>query len=360
MGERVRAVVAVEAGRIELQEFPLPKIGPEDMLVRVKMCGVCGSDQHLLYANWGTAFPVILGHEFVGTVAEVGPKARQQHGVDVGDRVAVEMLIPCHSCYWCQRGLYNLCARDKKEGWQLGCTIPSTRPPYLWGGWAEYLYVPIEALVHKIPDALPWEAAVLVEPLAVTTRAVNLTPMLTGDTVAVVGPGVIGLLTAVAAKTAGAGTVVLIGTRDNRLELGRALGADALVNTTRRDPRQAVLALTDGRGADVVFETAGTSSAQQLALGLARPGATVTIVGLTGSKPTLVDFDNGVTFPELKVQASYLSAWGYQGAIATISARRFPVERLLTHVFRLEQAAEAVKFSAERRDNCLKVAIGIS
>ena len=360
MSERVRAAVAVRQGTIEVQSFPLPEIGPRDMLVQVRLCGVCGSDLHLLRGDWGTPFPVILGHEFVGTVAQLGSEAREHHGVDVGDRVTVEMIVPCHECYWCRKGYYNLCAHDKKEGWEYGCNITCARPPHLWGGWAEYLYVPIQALVHRIPDHLPWEAAVLVEPLAVATRAVNLTPMLAGDTVAVVGPGTIGLLTTVAAKAAGAGTVILIGTRDSRLELGRALGADVLVNTARADARQEVLGVTGGRGADVVFETAGTPAAQQQALELARAGATVTILGLTGNRPVTLDLDRALMSPELRVQASFLSAWGYQGSIATLRSRRFPVEQLVTHVFPLEQAAQAVRFSAQRLEDCVKVAIGVA
>ena len=354
---RALAAVATGPGQIQLQDLPLPEIGPGDLLMRVELCGICGSDQHLLRNDWGTAFPLILGHEFVGTVAEAGELAAAHHRVGKGDHIAVEMYVPCQECFWCQRGLYNLCERDLDVGWQYGCNIPTTRPPALWGGYAEYLYVPYRALVHRVSPAVPWNAAVLIEPLAVAVRAVNLTPIVMGDTVVVVGPGTIGLVATVAAKSAGAGQVILVGTRDSRLELGRELAADVVINAREVDAIARVKALTGGRGADVVLETAGTASAQAEAFDYARRGGTVTIVGLTGDKVVSLNTDRQLVFKEIRLQTSYLSAWGYQGAIRIVESGRFPLEKLVTQVFPLSSVREALVFSHDRKDECVKAAL---
>lgn len=356
-GETLEAAVAVEAGKMEIRRFPKPAIGPRDLLMRVELCGICGSDQHLFTGDWGTPFPLILGHEFVGTVAEVGDEASARHGVSMGDHITVEMAVPCHECYWCQRGYYNLCEKDLNDGWQYGCNIPIARAPSLWGGYAEYLYVPHSALVHRIASRVPWRAAVLVEPLAVAVRAINLTRITLGDSVVVVGPGTIGLAAVMAAKTAGTGQVILVGTRDSRLELGRTLGADAVINTREEDPVARVKALTGGRGADAVFETAGTATAQQECFNYARRGGVVTIVGLTGDKVVPLNTDRQLAFKEIRLQASFLSAWGYQGAISIIESGRFPLEKLVTQVFPLPAAKEALDFARCNKDECIKAVL---
>ncbi len=353
----VRAAVTTSPGHIEVQRFPRPALGPGDMLLKVELCGVCGSDVHLFHGDWGNPFPVILGHEYIGTVAELGEQAAQKHGVSPGDRVAVEMIWPCHDCFYCQQGLYNLCDLDQTEGRQFGCNISSARPPHLWGGWAEYLFVPQGSLVHRLPEDIPWEALVLTEPLAVAVRAVNLTPISIGDTAVVVGSGPIGLVTVVAAQAAGAGRVVLVGTREKRLVLGQELGASEIVDFRQEDALPRVRQLTSSRGADIVFETAGTVESQVQALSYARRAATVTFVGLTGNRPVTFYPDQQIVQREVRIQSSILSAWAYQGAIEIIKSQRFPIEKLVTHKFPLEQASEALHLSMHGKDQAVKVVL---
>ncbi len=351
----VRAAVATRPGHIEMQRFPRPALGAGDMLLKVEMCGVCGSDVHLYHGDWGNPFPVILGHEYIGTVAEIGEEAAQQHGVQEGDRVAVEMIWPCGQCFWCRRGLYNLCALDLTEGRQFGCNIPSDRPPHLWGGWAEYMYVPAGSLVHRLPDGPSWEELALTEPLAVAVRAVNLTPVAIGDTAVVVGSGPIGLMTVVAARAAGAGRLVLVGTREKRLAAGRELGADECIDFRQADAKARILALTEGRGADLVFETAGTADAQQQALTYVRRAGMATFVGLTGNRPVTFHPDGQLVQREVRLQTSILSAWAYQGAIRIIASGRFPLARAVSHRFPLERAEEALRFTITNKDEAIKV-----
>jgi len=351
----VKAAVIPRRGEIEKGSFPKPILGEEDLLVKVEMCGICGSDLHIFHGDWGEPYPLIPGHEFVGIVAEIGKNASQKHGVNLGDKVAVEMILPCGTCTWCREGYYNLCVKDKEEGRQYGCNISSSREPHLFGGWSEYLYVPSDALVHKIPDHVPWRRAVLIEPMAVAVRAVNLTPPKLGDSVVVVGAGPIGLLTTTAAKTAGAGSVILIGTREERLALGKELGADVTIDFRKEDAKAKLHELTGGKGANVVFETAGTPQAQKDSLDYARAGGTVNYIGLTGNKRVPIETDKQMTFKELTLQTSFLSAWAYQGAIDIIANGKFPVEKIITHEFSLDQVEKAIQCASNREEKAIKV-----
>jgi threonine dehydrogenase-like Zn-dependent dehydrogenase len=355
--EVVKAAVAVSPGHLEIQHFPRPALGAGDLLLRVELCGVCGSDVHLFHGDWGNPYPVILGHEFIGTVAEIGEQAARLHGLTPGNRIAVEMIWPCHQCFWCQRGLYNLCVEDQREGRQFGCNIVATRPPFLWGGWAEYMYVPAGSLVHRAPDDLLWEQLVLIEPLAVAGRAVNLTGVTLGDTAVVVGSGPIGLMTVVAARAAGVGQLILVGTREKRLALGKALGADVCIDFRQEDALARVRALTGGWGADLVFETAGSLTSQTEALSYARRAGTVTFIGLTGNWPVTFHPDQQLVTREIRLQSSILSAWAYQGAINIIQSKRFPIEKVVTHRFPLEAAGEALETSISSKEVAGKVVI---
>ncbi len=354
---QVKAAVIERKEKISLQMFPRPKIEEDDLLLKVEMCGICGSDLHIFKGDFGEPYPLIPGHEFVGTVAELGPIAASKHGVKVGDKVAVEMILPCWECSWCRAGLYNLCQKDREEGRQYGCNVSSTRKPYLYGGWSEYLYVPSNAIVHRIPEHVPWESAVLTEPLAVSVRAVNLTPPKLGDNVLVVGAGPIGLLTIVAAKAAGAYPVILIGSRKERLDLGETLGADFTIDFRNEDAHSKLMEITNGKGADIVFETAGTAEAQKNSLDYACFGGTVNFIGLTGGKQVQLQTDFQMTFKELNVRSSFLSAWSYQGAINMIADGNFPVEKIITHTFPLNEVETAMAYFAERRENAIKVVL---
>nr|WP_285890038.1 alcohol dehydrogenase catalytic domain-containing protein [Halalkalibacter oceani] len=355
--KRVKAAVITEKEKIGLQTFPLPELHEEDLLIKVEMCGVCGSDLHIFKGDWGEPYPLIPGHEFIGIVEAAGSKALGKHQVEIGDRVAVEMILPCGTCQPCRAGLYNLCVYDGKEGRQYGCNISSERQPHLYGGWAEYLYVPAHALVHQIPSHVPLKRAVLTEPLAVSVRAVNLTPPRLGDSVVVVGAGPIGLLTVVAAKAAGASPVMLVGSREERLALGREFGADEVLDYRDGNVFETLQKCLGGQGADIVFETAGTALAQRQSLEYAKPGGVVNYLGLTGNQPVQIETDKQMTFKELTIRSSFLSAWAYQGAIQIIAGGMYPIEKMITHQFSLEDVEEALACSANRKGKAIKVVL---
>ncbi|RQW74830.1 hypothetical protein EBB45_09525 [Lysinibacillus composti] len=356
---KAKVAVITDKLKIEMKALPIPEIGDKDLLVKVEMCGVCGSDLHIYQGDWGEPYPLIPGHEFIGRVEALGSNASLIHNVNLGDRVAVEMILPCGECYSCRSGLYNLCEKDRDEGRQYGCNISSNREGTLFGGWSEYLYVPKNALVHRIPEHVPLKRAVLTEPLAVAVRAVNNTKPNLGDSIVIVGAGPIGLLTVVAAKSAGAYPIILVGSREERLSLGKEFGADYVIDYRSENVLEGVLSITQGRGANIVFETAGTPKAQRDSMDYARVGGKVNFVGLTGNKTVQIETDLQMTFKELKVYTSFLSAWSYQGAINIIANGQFPIEKMITHEFSLDEVELALSYSANRTENAIKVAIKI-
>jgi threonine dehydrogenase-like Zn-dependent dehydrogenase len=359
MAKKITAPVTVSANTLEYREFELPKIGPRDMLLKMKLCGVCGSDVHLFHGDWNPAYPLIQGHEIFGEVAEVGSEAAEKHNVKVGDLVNAEVLIPCNECYFCERGNYARCVKVELFG-NLSCA----RPPHLWGGFAPYLYIPYNTRVHKFPkDVIP-EAAVLIEPLGTAIRACMRSELTVGTPTVVLGAGPIGLVSVVAAKAYGADPLILVEPRPERLALGKELGADCLIqlspNTPREEVAKKVREYVDDHGllASVVLEAAGVVEAQKLGLGLLRPTGTMTIMGATGSGKTVqVDTYYELLLGEQRVQGSNLSGWAYEPAVSIINSKRFPLEKIVTHAFPPSELKKAIEYSANRIENAIKVVI---
>lgn len=357
-----RQVVFTAPGAIETAEQPLPALGPDDLLVRVALVGVCATDLHLLAGHIGDPFPLVPGHEFVGEVAALGDGASGARGLAVGDHVAVEMLLPCQTCARCREGRYNLCEADDPangadRGRQLGVNIPRTVEPGLWGGYSEYLFVPREAIVHRLPAELPWTRAVLVEPLAVAQRAIGRARIRPGEDVVVIGPGPVGLLTAAAARAAGAGRVVVVGTRASRLELARRFGADITVDSRATDAVEAVTAALGGL-ADAVIEIAGVTAAQEQAVRLVRRGGRVVLAGACGANAR-VGFraDEDLLTREIDLLPSFLSAGGFEPAIRMLERADFPFDDLVTHRFGLDEVAAAFRTIENREDDVVKAVI---
>lgn len=362
-----RTALFPAADRVTTVDTALPELGPGETLVRVALCGVCATDLHLWQGHIGDPFPLVPGHEFVGEVAAVGPPAAagspsRRPPLEVGTHVAVEMLLPCHTCDRCREGRYNLCEEDDpslpgERGRQYGVNMGASRAPGLWGGYGQYLFVPANAIVHELPAELPWDVAVFTEPLAVAFRAVARARVRPGETVVVVGPGPVGILLAVAARAAGASTVVVTGTRDERLALAAEFGADLTINVRDGDPA-ALLHERLGRLADVVIEAAGSPVAQQQAVAMVRRGGRVTLTGACGADvPVTFRADEDLLTREIDVLPSFLSAGGYEPSIRLLARREWPIERLLTHRFGLDEVERAFDVVAGRREGAIKAAI---
>src|SRR5690606_9754269 len=249
MTDMVRAAVQVAPRTIELRAFPRPTIGPDDGLLRVEANGICGSDVESYRGHLGMGRgPTIPGHEPMGIVEEVGERAAERWGVQPGDRVALEVIVPCRSCHDCLTGRYQACRHRKYGHGVTGIDVP----PSLWGGFAEHLYLTPGAVLHKIDKTLPAELAVMFNPLGAGVRwAVHLGEVGLGDTVRVRGAGQRGLACVIAARAAGAGTIIVTGLEADahKLALAKEFGADHTIvvdGPDAEDTVERVREITDG------------------------------------------------------------------------------------------------------------------
>jgi threonine dehydrogenase-like Zn-dependent dehydrogenase len=237
---------------IEPRELPIPTIGEEEALLRIEACGICGSDYEQYEGVLRAPVPVIPGHEPLGVIEEIGDTAARRWGVDVGDRVAVETMLPCRHCDRCLAGTYHLC-RSR----QIYAYIPLDQKPGLWGAYAEYLFLDRRSLVHRVDPDLPPQIAVLFNPLRAGFRwAVELPATRPGQTVLILGPGQRGLASVLACREAGAGKIIVSGLEADaeKLAPAREFGADHTIDVDNEETKRRVRELTDGEGADIVVD----------------------------------------------------------------------------------------------------------
>jgi threonine dehydrogenase-like Zn-dependent dehydrogenase len=344
MSDTVRAMVQVGPRRLELRELPRPRLGADDGLLRIEACGVCGSDveQYRSGLRRGGG-PVIPGHEPLGVVEEVGERAAERWGVRPGDRVALEILIPCRSCDLCLTGRYQSCPNRHAA---YGVT-PVAREPGLWGGFSEHVYLHPNAILHPIRADIPAEIAVMFNPLGAGVRwACHLGDTRLGDTVLVLGSGQRGLAATIAARAAGAACVIVTGlARDAaKLELARELGADHTIDVDAEDTVERVREITGGRMADVVLELTPMVTQPVLdAIEAVRHGGRIVLAGLKGGRPVELMTDRLIQKGVTMVGAYGVDAHGYTEAIRIIESGRVPLERMHTHTFELAETARAIE-----------------
>jgi threonine dehydrogenase-like Zn-dependent dehydrogenase len=347
MADMVRAAVQVEPGKIELREFPRPRVGPDDGLLRVEANGICGSDVETYRGHLGGPRPAFIpGHEPLGIIDEIGDRAAQRWGVEPGDRVALEVIVPCRSCQDCLTGRYQFC-RNRKYG--HGVTGVDVEPA-LWGGLAQYMYLSPTSVLHKMDASLPAELAAMYNAMGAGVRwACHLGEVGIGDTVVVLGAGQRGIAAVVAARAAGAGTVIITGLAPDahKLALARELGADHTIvvdGDSGEDIVARVEDITGGEMADVVLElTPLAAGPVSDALLVARRGGRVVLAGLKGNREIPVRTDLIIN-RALTIRGAFgVDARGMADAIALIESRRFPLEKMHTHTFGLDDAELAIQ-----------------
>jgi threonine dehydrogenase-like Zn-dependent dehydrogenase len=270
VSEKVLAAVKVGASTTELREVPLPDLPPDVALMKVEVAGVCGTDvsQYKLPLRGG---PIIMGHENVGYLTRVGSEFAARKGFKEGDLVFLEHYLPCMNCEWCHQGEYRHCPATEwfydPSAIRYGYTSMDTAPG-LWGGFARYLYLPINAVIHKVPNGLTPEEAGVATPMSNGIQWALLDGGVGyASTVLIQGPGQQGLCCLMASKQAGAAKVIVTGTsRDTRrLEVAKVFGADAVVDVQTQDALATVMEVTEGRGVDVVIDcTVGAGTAPTL------------------------------------------------------------------------------------------------
>lgn len=351
MAETVLAALKVGPSTTELRELDRPDVPPDAALMKVEIAGVCGTDvtQYRLPLRHG---PLIMGHENVGYLSHVGKVFAARHEVKEGDLVFLEHYLPCGHCEWDHMGEYRHCAATEwfydPSAIRYGYTALGTAPG-LWGGFSRYLYLPINAVIHKVPEGLTPEHAGIGTPMS---NGIQWALMDGGvgyaSTVLIQGPGQQGLCCLMAAKQAGADLVVITGTSKDtrRLEVAKAFGADAVVDIQKEDPLARVMEVTKGRGVDVVIDcTVGAGTAPVL-LGIEatkRRGGTMVVQG-EGNQ----EFPN---FPIGRLTRKGMTLKSARGhsyravelALHTLASHRFPLELMTTHTFGLSEVDYAIK-----------------
>ena len=259
----MKALLLEEYKKLTVTDMPQPKCGDHDVLVQIKACGICGSDIHGFDGSSGRRVPpLIMGHEAAGVAAKTGTAVSS---VKEGDRITFDSMVSCGECYFCKRSEKNLCENRRV----LGVSCEDYRQH---GCFAEYAVVP-EHIVYPMPDNLPFEHAAMIEPVSVAVHAVKRTPIAKGDTAAVVGAGMIGLLVVQALKAAGCSEVIAVDLADEKLKLAQTLGATLGINPKSTDAVQAIRDATDGRGADVAAHGQARGVLRRHAGGRGRAGA---------------------------------------------------------------------------------------
>ncbi len=357
MPETAIAAVAVSPGVMEIQEITIPPIGDDEALLRIEASGICGTDYEWFRGDLPISYPVILGHEPLGTIEVIGPEASRAWGVKVGDRVAVRSPR-CGKCQACQAGVVDPCLNSIRFG-----ATALDRPPGLSGGHAEYMCLPAGTVVYPMDKKLPAGVAVMLNPLgAGFDWAVEAPGLKEGESIAILGPGQRGLCAVVAAKEAGASTVVMTGIdRDeNKLALARDLGANLTVNVDQHDPVDRVMEATGGIGVDVVLDAAPYSVlAVAQAIRMVKTGGRVVLAGLKGGRPLADLSSDEIVWKRITViGVRAVRANAFERAVEAIHSGRYPLERLHTHSFPVEETEQALKtLAGETGDAAIHIAI---
>lgn len=328
---------------IEVIDVNIPRPGPEDVLVRVRAAGICGSDIHIY--EWKQTYrwlqlPIIPGHEFAGEICEVGASVNRAR---IGERVVGDPYIPCGKCWNCKMGLFQLCNRD-----QIVSGIPAPALQYGFrrdGGMAEYVVVSSEN-IYRLPDEIPYEVGGMIESLAVAVHAVECSSTRPGDNVVILGPGPIGLGLALTCRALGVGSIVVVGISKDirRLEIAGEIGADWAIDAETEDATSKIRKATNDFGADVVFDATGHHSTLSQAVNMIRTGGEIIVVGIP-SKPAYLPLDN-VVRKELRIIGAYGNlpvTWRRTMAIARKNVDS--LEHIITHRISLTNAIEGFEIA---------------
>ncbi|MBA7579209.1 D-arabitol-phosphate dehydrogenase [subsurface metagenome] len=332
----MKAVVKskAEAG-LDLMDIEVPGLRPGEVLVKVSAVGICGSDIHVY--EWTSGYewlipylPTVLGHEFCGTIVELGVGVKD---FEVSNKVVCMPGLPCMNCKYCQRGEHNRCIKRKSIGL------------HEWGAFAEYVAIPATNCL-LLDENISSEVAALAEPLAVVVNAIEISKLTIVENVAVMGPGPIGLMVTLLAKRAGASRVILIGTKSDRkrLEVGKAFGADTIIEVEEQDPVNAIMNMTRGLGVDHVFEASGASQSIKNGIKMVCKGGTMTIIGIH-SLPVEIDI-NTIVRQEKCILGSYgSSAKTWQKVIPILYDSQEMLKNLITHRVQLDNILQGFKLA---------------
>jgi len=348
--EKVTAAVRTAPQTTEFREYDMPDIPDEAALLKVEVAGICGTDVKF-YSKPPFEGPVIMGHENIGYIAKAGKIFKERRGLKEGDLVFAEHYVGCMNCEWCHKGEYRLCMytdwRRFPEGLRFGYTL-AERAPHLFGGFAEYMFLPWNSVLHKVPEGLSPELAGVVTPMANGIQWALFDCKVGYDSrVLIQGPGQQGLCNTIASKQAGASLIVVTGTSKDkkRLQVAKNLGADVVINVEEEDPLEKIMEVTGGEGVDVSLDCTAGAGTIPVLLGieaLKRKGGTLQIQG-----EDVQDFPN---FPLGKIGNKYITVKAARGhnyescelALKQLNSDRFDISQITTHKFGLKDTHNAI------------------
>lgn len=350
----MQAVVCYGPNDYRYEQIAVPKPGPEEILTEVELVGICASDIKVLHGApsfWGDATqpayvkaPMIPGHEFVCRVVALGEGA-EKRGFKVGDRVISEQIVPCWDCRYCKRGQYWMCQKHDLYGFQNN----------VQGAMAEYMIFTKEALVYPVPEHIPAEEAVLIEPLACSLHAADRGDVQLGDVVVIAGAGTLGLGIIGAVRLRNPKKLIVLDMKPERAELAKRMGADEVWNPAEEDVVKKIMSITEGYGCDVYIEATGHHKAVNQGLSMLRKLGRFVEFSVFGQETT-VDWSIIGDRKELDVLGSHLGPYMYPRAIDFVGTRKLDVRGWVTHRFPLSQFAEGMAVM-EKGDKSLKVVL---
>ncbi|HIV13234.1 MAG TPA: alcohol dehydrogenase catalytic domain-containing protein [Candidatus Pullilachnospira stercoravium] len=356
MGElpkTMKALVAYGLGdyRLEL-DYPVPECGPDDIIIKTEACGICAGDLKCMHGAamfWGDEVqpryvepPFIPGHEFLGHIVKMGENVS---GLSVGDRITADQIVPCGTCRFCKSGRYWMCQPHAIFGFQSGNN----------GGMAEYVRYPKNAVISRVPEEMPLEKALLIEPYGCSKHAVDRAQIGSEDVVVISGAGTLGLGMITYARMRNPALLIALDLADNRLEKAKEFGADLVMNPQKEDVTKKVLELTEGYGCDIYIEATGHPSSVQQGLNMIRKLGRFVEFSVFG-QPATIDWSIIGDRKELDVLGSHLSPYCYPFVIRNIGNGSLKTDGVVSAMFPIEQWEEAFDHASGKYGD-FKVAI---
>jgi Threonine dehydrogenase and related Zn-dependent dehydrogenases len=350
----MRALVVRGRDQYEIEEVDTPRAGEGEIIIKIEGCGICAGDAKAFHGAdrfWGgsgmepsVVVPFIPGHEFLGHVAEIGPHT--SGNFKIGDRITSEQIVPCWECRFCKSGRYWMCQRAYVYGFRTAVN----------GGFAEYMRLPKGALNYRVPDALPFEAAILIEPYGCAKHAVDRAQVNNEDIVVQAGAGCLGLGMVSYLSMKNPKKIVVLDMKDDRLRTAKEFGADIVLNPAKDDVKKIIMDLTDGYGCDVYIEATGHPDSVIQGMDLVRRLGRFVEFSVFGA-PVVMDWSVIGDVKELDVLGAHLSPYCFEPVIEWLGDNKLKYNGVVTHTYRLEDWEEAFEIAATGKDNANRVAI---
>ncbi len=347
--KKTRSMVLEGPGQMKMREFDIPSIKDDDALLKVEMTGVCGSDPGIYKGKAFKAprpYPIIMGHEIIGTIEKLGRHFGEKNGLKEGDRVIVEYAFGCGECFSCLTGNYVTCEKNYNYGSMISCR----NPPHLFGGYGQHVYLHPRAMVHKVSKEISAETGILI--CAVLGNAIRWLRMKgnvsIGETVVIIGPGQQGMAAVIAARESGASNIIVagIGKDKKRFELAERFGANLCVDVEKEDLVGVVKEITGGNMADIAMDVSGSGKGVKALFDVVGRHGRVILPGLYGADKEIPVVLDKIVTKELTVLGVFSqNINSVLPAIKLAESGKYPLEEIITHRFPLEEAEKAVRLA---------------